>query len=96
MSFLGPKIWNKFSSEIKTAASAASFTYPLKKEILGKLHEQENFFDFFFFNFLEFMHSFILTVDWFFTEFPCIHIARGTLIEITIWIFFRSSLPSSI
>ena len=48
MSFLGPKIWNKFSSEIKTAATAASFTYPLKKEILRKLHERENFFDFFF------------------------------------------------
>ena len=51
MSFLGPKIWNKFSSEIKTAATAASFIYPLKKEILGKLHERENFFDFFFSNF---------------------------------------------
>ena len=56
----------------------------------------EKIFLIFFFKFLEFMHSFILTVDWFFTEFPCIHIAWGTLIEITIWIFFRSSLPSSI
>ena len=35
--FLGPKIWNKLSSSIKTAATTDSFTHRLKKEILGKL-----------------------------------------------------------
>ena len=39
MSFLGPKIWNKLSSSTKTAATAASFTHHLKKEIFGKLQE---------------------------------------------------------
>ena len=37
MSFLGPKIWNKSSSNIKTAATATSFTHDLKNEILDKL-----------------------------------------------------------
>ena len=37
MSFLGPKIWNKLSSNIKTAATTSSFTHHLKKEILSKL-----------------------------------------------------------
>ena len=36
MSLLGPKMWNKLSSNIKTAATAASFTDSLKKEILDK------------------------------------------------------------
>ena len=39
MSFLEPKIWNKLSSNIKTAATTASFTHRLKKEILTKLQE---------------------------------------------------------
>ena len=39
MSFLGPKIWNKVSSNIKTAATTSSFTHRLKKEILSKLQE---------------------------------------------------------
>ena len=39
MSFLGPKIWNKVSSNIKTAATTSSFTHCLKKEILSKLQE---------------------------------------------------------
>ena len=39
MSFLGPKVRNKVSSNIKTAATIASFTHPLKKEILSKLQE---------------------------------------------------------
>ena len=38
MSFLGPKIWNKISSNIKTAGTT-SFMHPLKKEILSKLQE---------------------------------------------------------
>ena len=40
MSFLRPKIWNKLSSNIKTAATTASFMNRLKKEILSKLQEQ--------------------------------------------------------
>ena len=39
MSFLGPKIWNKLSSNIKTAATTASLRQHLNKEILSKLHE---------------------------------------------------------
>ena len=39
MSFLGPKIWNKVSSNIKTVATTSSFTHRLKKEILSKLQE---------------------------------------------------------
>ena len=39
MSFFGPKIWNKVSSNIKTAATTSSFTHRLKKEILSKLQE---------------------------------------------------------
>ena len=39
MSFLGPQVRNKVSSNIKTAATIASFTHPLKKEILSKLQE---------------------------------------------------------
>ena len=39
MSFLGPKIWNKISSNITTAATTSSFMYRLKKEILSKLQE---------------------------------------------------------
>ena len=36
-SFLGLKIWNKLSLNIKTAATTACFSYDLKKEILEKL-----------------------------------------------------------
>ena len=36
MSFLGTSIWNKLSSNVKTAVTTASFTRHLKKEILGK------------------------------------------------------------
>ena len=39
MSSLGPKIWNKVSSYIKTAATTSSFTHRLKKEIFSKLQE---------------------------------------------------------
>ena len=39
MSFLGPKISNKVSSNLKTAATTSSFTRSLKKEILNKLQE---------------------------------------------------------
>ena len=39
VSFLGPKIWNKLNSNIKTAATTASFTHCLKKKILSKLQE---------------------------------------------------------
>ena len=39
MSFLGPKIWKKLSSNIETAATTASFKHRLKKEILSKLQE---------------------------------------------------------
>ena len=34
MSFLAPKVWNKLRSNIKTAATAASFTHALKIETL--------------------------------------------------------------
>ena len=37
MPFLRPNIWNKVSSNIKTAATTSSFTHRLKKEILSKL-----------------------------------------------------------
>ena len=37
MSFLGAKIWNMLSSNIKAAATTASFTHSLKKEIIEKL-----------------------------------------------------------
>ena len=39
MSFLGPKIWNKVSSNIKTAATTSSFMHHLKKEIFSELQE---------------------------------------------------------
>ena len=34
MSFLGPKIWNKVSSNIKTTATKSSFTHRLKNKFL--------------------------------------------------------------
>ena len=37
MSFLGPKVWNNLSSNIKTAATKASLMHSFKKEILKKL-----------------------------------------------------------
>ena len=40
MSFLGPEIWNKLSSNIKTVATTYSFTHRLKKELLSKLQER--------------------------------------------------------
>ena len=39
MSFLGRKIRNKVSVNIKTAATTSPFTHHLKKEILSKLQE---------------------------------------------------------
>ena len=39
MPFLGPKIWNKVSSNIKTAETPSNFTQPLKKENFSKLQE---------------------------------------------------------
>ena len=39
MLLLGAKIWNKLSSNIKTAATTVSFTHRLKKDFLGKLQE---------------------------------------------------------
>ena len=36
MSLLGAKIWNMLSSNIKAAATTASFMHSLKKEILEK------------------------------------------------------------
>ena len=39
ITFLGPKIWNKVYSNTKIAATTASFTHRLEKEILSKLHE---------------------------------------------------------
>ena len=36
MSFLGINIWNMLSSDIKAAATTASFTLSLKKELLEK------------------------------------------------------------
>ena len=38
MSFLGINIWNMLSSDIKAAATTASFTLSLEKEILEKSH----------------------------------------------------------
>ena len=38
-SFLGPKIWKKIRSNVKTAATISYFTHRLKKEILSKLQE---------------------------------------------------------
>ena len=43
MPFLGPKIWNKLSSNLKTAATTASFMHSLKKKILGKIAVVSNF-----------------------------------------------------
>ena len=43
MSFLGAKTWNMLSSNIKAAATTASFKHSLKKEILEKV---SNFIDF--------------------------------------------------
>ena len=40
MSFLGPKIWNKLSSNIKIAATTASFTHCLKNKLLSCKNEQ--------------------------------------------------------
>ena len=34
--FLGPKIWNKLSSNMKAAVTTGSFTHALKKEELQK------------------------------------------------------------
>ena len=47
MSFLRPKIWNKVSSNIRTAATTTSSTHRLKKEILSKLQEWLIFIDFY-------------------------------------------------
>ena len=39
VSFLAPKIWNTLSSNQKIAATTASFSHRLKKQILNKLQE---------------------------------------------------------
>ena len=71
ISFLGTKIWNKVTWNIKTAVTTAYFTLDLKKEILDKLKDLAIFF-------------FFLTVYClYFTIFLCIHTSRGTLMEIT-------------
>ena len=71
ISFLGTKIWNKVTWNIKTAVTTAYFTLDLKKEILDKLKDLAIFF-------------FFLTVYCFyFTIFLCIHTSRGTLMKIT-------------
>ena len=82
MSFPEPKIWNKLSSNIKTAATTTYFTHRLKKEILSKLEERAILLNFFFIIiFIIFVYLF-LTVDCFFTIFLCVHTFRGTLIEV--------------
>ena len=76
MSFLGPEIWNKVSSNIKTGVTTSPFIHCLKKEILSKLQVWAIFFItitiIFFFNFLK--------AD-FFTTFLCVYDSRGTLME---------------
>ena len=39
ISFLDPKIWNMLNSNIKAAATTASFTHSLKREVLEKLQQ---------------------------------------------------------
>ena len=41
MSFLGPKIWNMLSSNIKAAATTASFTYSLKNKFLKNCNSEQ-------------------------------------------------------
>ena len=41
MSFLGPKIWNMLSSNIKAAATTASFTHSLKKKFLKNCNSEQ-------------------------------------------------------
>ena len=83
ISFLGTKIWNKVSSNIKTAATTSSFTHRLKKEILGKLQEWSVLFIYFLLLVLSLFFVFFnfLKVD-FFYYILCVHISRGTLMEI--------------
>ena len=49
MSFIGSKIWNKVSSNIKTVATTSSFTHRLKKEVLSKLQEEAILLIFFYY-----------------------------------------------
>ena len=81
MSFVGPKIWNKVSSNIKITATTSSFTHRLKKGILSKLQEWVILLIFlltllllfFSFNFLEVGILYYIL---------CVHTSRGTLMEI--------------
>ena len=77
-------IWNKISSNIKTAATTSSFSHRLKKEIISKLQEWAILLIsvlllllllLFFFNFWKLI---------FFTTFLCVHTSRGTLMKIRI------------
>ena len=65
MSFPGPKIWNKLSSNIKTVATAASFTHHLKIDILSKLQECSLLILLIFHYYLFIYFSIFLTVDCF-------------------------------
>ena len=44
MSFLGPKIWNKVSSNIKTSVTTSSLTHPLKRILSRFLVKSEQFY----------------------------------------------------
>ena len=48
MSLFGPKIWNKVTLNIKTAATTSAFTRSLKKEVLSKLQEWTILFIFYY------------------------------------------------
>ena len=73
MSILGPKIWNKLSSNIKTAATiSSSFTHRLKKEILTKLQESAISLIFYYYLCIYFFDSLL-----FFYYIYCVHTSRG-------------------
>ena len=81
MSFLGPKIWNKISSNIKIAATTSSFTHRLKKGILSKLQEWVILLIFLLTLLLLFFSFNFLEVDILY-YILCVHTSRGTLMEI--------------
>ena len=85
MSFLGPKIWNKLSSNKKTTATTVSFTNVLKKAILNKLQERAILI--FFRQLIVFLLLYVFTF---------ITLGRPSCTYKWFWIFFRLSLPSSI
>ena len=88
ISFLGPKIWNKVSLNIKTAATTSSFTHPLKKEILSKLQERAILL--IFYNYYYYYSFFLYFFGrWFFFNYIiCVHTSSGTLIEIRFEIYW--------